>query len=186
MKMFTGILPVFAAFVLCGSSAMADAGYSFNFTTEQKKLDSTTGSGGIGINSTKEKWAYKVTMENKSFKDAPNIEIKYLTFMRPDQAGEKQVLSKVKLKRSKLGSVKLAVLKNFDKYTFVTDPMMLIQTQLQPGYGWANGASPRSKDALRGLWLRVFVDGQQVCEFANPPELKEKEKWEDAGSMDGK
>lgn len=178
MKTFVHALLSVVIFTLCSNDLRADAGYSFNFIVEQKKLSGgQTQSSGSEIK-TKEEWAYKGSMENKSFKDAANLEIKYLVFMKPDQAGAIKMIGQAKLKR-KQGETKVALIKNFDKYNFTTDSVVLTGIQLAPGWVWASGANPRSKDALRGLWMRVFVDGKQVAEYINPPGLKDKETWDD-------
>ncbi len=178
MKILPRILLAFAVLTLGANFSHADNGYSFVVTNELKKVDGETKQVNNEIK-TKEDWAYKVTIENKSFKDAENVEVKYVIFMKPDIAGERTT-GKQKLKR-KAGGQTIPVIKNFDKFTFVTAAMTLTGTQLQAGWIYGNGANPRAKDALNGFWIRVFVGGQQVTEYINPPSLKSRETWEGGG-----
>jgi hypothetical protein len=175
MKILVRTLLAVAVLTLGAGHLRADGGYSFAITNESKKIDGETTQTGPETH-IKENWAYKVTLENKSFKDAENVEIKYITFMKPDMVGLKAT-GALKLKR-KEGVQKVPLIKNFDKFMFVTDPMTLTGTQLQAGWVYTDGSNPRAKDALKGLWLRVFVNGQQVMEFVNPTSLKSKETWE--------
>lgn len=168
-----------AAILALGANfSRADNGYSFAISNELKKVGGETKQVNNEIK-TKEEWAYKVTIENKSFKDAENIEVKYVIFMKPDVAGERMI-GKQKLKR-KAGGQTIPLIKNFDTFTFVTEAMTLTGTQLQAGWIYGNGANPRAKDALNGFWIRVFVGGQQVTEYINPPSLKSRETWEGGG-----
>lgn len=178
MKTFIRTLSAVSILWLCSNALRADAGNSgFGFTVAQKKLGATQQNRSRHTTETKEEWAYKVTIENKSFKDVANVEIKYITFMKPDPEGTKVLTGQIKLKR-KQGETNAPLIKNFDKFSFTTDSVVLIGTQLDAGWVWMSGANPRSKDALKGLWLRMFVDGRQVAEFIDPPGLKEKETWE--------
>jgi hypothetical protein len=180
MKTLVRVLSAVAVFTLGAHCLQADGGYSFAITSESKKIDGEQTKSGPEIKTTEE-WAYKVMLENKSFKDAANVEIKYIVFLKPDAVGEKVMINKVKLKR-KQGTQSVPLIKNFEKYTFMTDSMTITGTQLEAGWYWANGANARAKDRLNGLWMRIFVDGQQVSEFINPPALKDKESWEGGGT----
>jgi len=171
------LLPVLF-FISLTHVVRADGGYSFDVTCDQKKLEAKAGADGIGVTRKKEIWGYKVAIVNRSFKDASNVEIRYISFMKPDEAGERTPGGPAVLKRSPEGNVKVPLIKNLEKYEFATEPMTLISTQLKPGYIWASGANQTSRDVLRGLWLRIFIDGQQVSEFFTPASLKDREKWD--------
>ena len=163
-----------AALPLGTGSLRAEAGYGFDIIKEAKKLDVERRQSGAK-QMTKEDWAYKVTIENKSFKDIQNLEIKYIVFMQPAHVGG---AVKTDMVRNQ-GEQKLPLFKNFEKYTFVTEPLTRFGVQLQPGYVWRKtGGNQQVKDALGGLWMRLFVNGQQVMEFVDPPTLKTKETWE--------
>ena len=175
MKTITCIL--LAALISIGTGTLrADAGYNFGITKVATKLAGET-SRKEGVNLAKEDWAYKVTIENKSFKDLDNVEIKYIIFMQPKMA-DKGSLKKAPLVRN-VGEQKLASLKNFEKFTFETSVVTRTSVQLQPGYVWTSGSGNRgARDLLSGLWVRIFVNGQQVMESVEPPSIKTAEAWE--------
>ena len=55
-----------------------------------KKIDQQNDKGSDGgANRTKEHWVYEVTVENKTFKDLTNLEVKYSTFFTQEQLGVK-------------------------------------------------------------------------------------------------
>ena len=130
-----------------------------------------------GVTLAKEEWVYQITIENKSFKDAQNVSIKYIIFEQPQNASEVGK-SKEDLVR-KLGGKESPLMKNFEKVTFASEPIERNSIQLKPGYVWTSGSGKRqSKDSLDGLWIRVFVNGQQATEFTYPPSLSTREKWD--------
>ena len=169
-------LLAWAGFLVSSLVAQATESYSFGFTIQPKKLDGEIKNSGDETVSN-EHWAYNVTLENRCFRDVQNLEIKYIIFMKQDIPGEKTVIGHITLKR-KEGSTRIAAFKNNDKFSFTTESMEIRGTQLSGGYFWASGASPYSKDALKGLWLRVYAEGKQVAEYVNPPTLTSKEHWE--------
>ena len=118
-----------------------------------------------------QKWSYQVTMENHSFKDVADLEIKYVVFSRQDKAGQVTAGGHQEFQRHE-GSTTIKSLLNNDKVTFSTDGIMLEKPPNWPMDGeWASGASSTAKGALRGIWIRVYVGGQMVAEYQNPPEL---------------
>jgi len=176
MRKLSLLTVAFAMILVPAVTSQASDTYSFAFTSSQKKLEGEQKTTGDEIIS-REQWAYNVTVENKSFRDLENLEIKYILFMKPDIAGQKMLSGHIDLKR-KAGSTAIKLFKNYDKFSFTTESMELNGTQLTSGYYWGNGANPNAKDALKGLWLRVFADGKQVAEYANPPSITSKERWD--------
>ena len=144
----------------------ADAGYSFSFSAAQKK------GGGTKMQNDDEsvknqKWSYLVTMENKSFKDVSDMEIKYVMFSK--QGTFTQTTGHPNLQRHE-GTISIKLLKNNDTITFSTDPVMLKTIDYYDGWY----ADERATGALRGLWLRVYIGGQMVSEFMDPPDLSNR------------
>ncbi len=110
-----------------------------------------------------------MTVENHSFKDVPAIEVKYVLFTKPESA--KSVPGKAQLERTE-GTATIAGIKNNDRVTFETKAVAILVQQLKPGYVWSgSGSSSDMHDRLRGIWMKFYIDGQQVFEFVNPSEL---------------
>ena len=142
-----------------------------------KKVDEkrNPGSGEGSVATTKERWVYDVTVENKTFKEQANIEIKYIIFVNGERLGQKAAAAPAMRRQS--GSVTLPSLKSHEKKALATDPIELKKANLVGGYYYPSGAKPGAQDALAGLWVRVYQDGQQIGEYANPSTLL-REKWE--------
>ena len=91
MKVFIRLLLAGLIFTASQGVVSADSGYSFSFTVAQSH------GGGSKKEYTYEtvknqKWSYKVTMENKSFKDVSDIEIKYVMFSKQQDFDEVTVI----------------------------------------------------------------------------------------------
>ncbi|MEI8342891.1 MAG: hypothetical protein WCH43_15310 [Verrucomicrobiota bacterium] len=177
MRKFSLKMAALAVILISAIPARASDTYSFGFTSSQKKLEGEQKTNGDEIIS-REQWAYNVTIENKCFRDLENLEIQYIIFMKPEIPGQKMLSGHVELKR-KSGSTSIKFFKKYDKFPFTTESMELTGTQLSGGYYWGNGANQNAKDALKGIWVRVFADGKQVAEYANPATITSKEHWDE-------
>jgi hypothetical protein len=175
MKRSFYFLFLIAFYCTTANPAFADGGYNFSFVAEQKKLSAEQDNKGAVMQS-KEQWAYKVSIQNRSFRDLANVEIKYLVFMKPEIPGQKFKPGQSELVR-KEGSTTIPALKNNDTYILTTDSVELKNTTLKGGYYWKGGSNPRTRDSLKGVWLRVYINGQQVSEFTDPASIRDKETW---------
>jgi hypothetical protein len=138
-----------------------------------KKIDEAVKGSSQSMAQSKEHWRYDVTVENKTFKDMSGLEVKYITFYKPEELGTRE---EKKLQRQN-GSFSIPVLKPHEKKSFSTNPVELKNAQLTNDYYYADGGRQAAHDRLEGLWVRVYQGGQQVGEYANPSTLM-KEKWE--------
>jgi hypothetical protein len=119
------------------------------------------------VNQIKEHWIYDVTIENKTFKDLTNLEVKYVIFFKQEQLGVKAPPTP----RQQTGSFGIDVLKSHEKKSFVTDEVELNKSNLVGNWYYSSGAKPNAQDMLVGLAIRVYQSGQQFAEFANPSTL---------------
>jgi hypothetical protein len=126
-----------------------------------------------GAATTKEHWVYDVTIENKTFKDVANLEVKYIIFFKQEQLGVKAEATP----RQQTGSTTIDLLKPHEKKSFSTDSVELNKANLVGNWIYHSGAKPNAQDTLVGLAVRVYQNGQQFAEYANPSTLA-KEKWE--------
>ena len=124
-----------------------------------------------GANETKEYWVYDVTIENRTFKELANLELKYVIFFKQEQLGVKAAATP----RQQSGSFSIDSIKSHEKKSFSTDPVELNKSNLVGNWIYSSGAKPNAQDTLVGLAVRVYQGGQQFAEFANPSTLlKEK------------
>ena len=126
-----------------------------------------------GANTTKEHWRYDITVENKTFKDLGTLDVKYAVFFKTEQLGVKADPTP----KHKNGSFNIPALKPHEKKSFTTDSVELSKSNLVGNWIYTSGAKPNAQDTLVGLAIRVYQNGQQFAEYANPSTLS-KEKWE--------
>src|SRR5271163_1858248 len=91
MRAFVRMLMAGVIFTASQAILHADSGYSFSFAVAQSH------GGGTKKEKTYEtikeqKCSYKVTIENKSFKDVSDMEVKYVVFSQQKDLGEITVI----------------------------------------------------------------------------------------------
>ncbi len=120
-----------------------------------------------GANETKEHWVYDVTIENKTFKELTNLDLKYVIFFKQEQLGVKAAPTP----RQQNGSFSIDSLKSHEQKSLSTNPVELNKSNLVDHWHYESGAKPNAQDSLVGLAVRVYQGGQQFAEFANPSTL---------------
>ena len=133
-----------------------------------KRIDQSvrTASDG-GVNQTRERWVYDLTIENKTFKELTNVDLKYVIFFKQEQLGVKAAATP----RQQSGSFSIDDLKPHEKKSFSTNPVELNKSNLVGHWHYESGAKPNAQDTLVGLAMRVYQGGQQFAEFASPSTL---------------
>jgi hypothetical protein len=125
------------------------------------------------VTRTKEHWSYDVTVENKTFQDLSGLEMKYVIFFNKEKLAARDAAAS----RRQNGSLSIGSLKPHEKKVFTTDSVELDSSRLASDYYYADGGRQKAQDTLGGLWVRVYQNGQQLAEYANPSTLT-KERWE--------
>jgi len=126
-----------------------------------------------GANTVKEHWTYEVTVENRTFKELANLEVKYVIFFKQEQLGVKDAPAI----QHQTGSFSIASLKSHQKTSSVTNTVELKKANLVGNWIYTSGGKINAQGSLVGMALRIFQNGQQFAEYANPPNLA-KEKWD--------
>jgi hypothetical protein len=122
----------------------------------------------------KEHWNYDVTVENKTFKSLTGIEVKYVIFYKTEELG-----SKAEPKTERVtGSNAIAELRPHEKKSFNTNSAELNKSHLTGHWYYSGGERIKAEDTLSGAWFRVYQNGQQIGEYANPSTLITQQKWE--------
>ncbi len=172
-KMFPLLCFVVAA-VVCFGPTLDAANIDLEIHCVPKRIDQNmkaASDGGAAV--TKERWAYEVTIENKTFKELGNLEVKYIIFFSKEQLGVKAAAMARRLN----GAFTIAALKPHEKQVFTTDSVELDKSHLVGNWIYASGAKPNAIDTLKGLWVRVYQNGSVFSEYANPSTLL-RERWE--------
>jgi hypothetical protein len=120
-----------------------------------------------GVNQTRERWVYDVTIENKTFRELTNLDLKYVIFFTQERLGLKADPSK----RKQIGSFSIDLLKPHEKKSFSTNPVELNSSNLVGHWHYESDAKPNAQSTLVGLAIRVYQGGQLFAEFANPSTL---------------
>ena len=145
--------------------------FDFNILAERKRFEFER-SGNAHTVTTKEKWGYKVTIENKTFKPMSGLELQYREFKFDDVLRGATTIIGIS------GSVGLPPLETGQKFTFETTPVEVERLDLRPGWSYDDGAKAKVKDAMAGVWIRILSGSQIVFEWQTPTDLKTKAKWE--------
>ena len=147
---------------------------ALNFSCVAKRVDqksTTNEKGEIAIDT--EDWVYIVTLQNTTFTDMANVEVKYIIFYKQEELGS---TAGPRLGKQS-GSAKIDSIKGNDQAEFSTAPVKLEKSSLQGGRYFPNGARPQAEASLTGLWIRVYQNGNLIAEMAKPTNLPSKEKW---------
>jgi hypothetical protein len=166
-----GFLVIGATLLIGTAATLSAAPLSFTVTAEKKRFD-VDRSATVSTMTTKEKWGYSVTLENKAFKPLENLEVQYRQFKMDDTRKGPGKLKGVP------GSTKIEKMGNGEKFKFDTDAVEIEKQELKAGWSYTDGSKSKVKDALSGLWVRVVKDGETVYETQLPADLKNKAKWE--------
>src|SRR5260370_42672944 len=89
MKFISGVLCFVVALILAAQSSVA-GNLDVEIHCSPKRIDqSVKKASDGGANETKEHWVYDVTIENKTFKELTNLDLKYVIFFKQEQLGVK-------------------------------------------------------------------------------------------------
>lgn len=143
------------------------------FTT---KINDKRKSSNGGIEREEYKIQYNMTLNNTSYSDLADIRVEYLILKFED------LLSAPKRSQGNIlrfkGSIALEQMHQRETVTLTTELIPMLESQLEPGYIWANGAKRSSKDKLEGIWVKIFVGDKLVREVSKPENMMRKEPWE--------
>jgi hypothetical protein len=169
------IRSLFIVLLLCLAAPILQAQlHDVKILATREKLDETRERSGNTTQTTKE-IIYNLTIESKTFKLIPALEIKYMIFYEDIQAGStnKARLSSVK------GSQSITELQARSKVKIKTKPIKLATQELDAGWYYTSGSSGRARDAVKGVWVRAYADGKMVGEYINPSTLDNKQNWKE-------
>ena len=173
MKTTFGITIGLVALFVC-SERLLGGNSDLDIHVVPKKVDENVKKASDGgANTVKEHWTYEVTVENRTFKELANLEVKYVIFFKREKLGSKDGPTA----QQQSGIYKVASIQSHRKTSFSTDNVELKKANLVGAWHYSSGAKPNAQDTLVGIAVRVFQNGQQFAEYANPPNLA-KEKVE--------
>lgn len=141
----------------------------------EKRSDKRESSNG-GIQSEVYHSTHSIVIHNTSYEDLSDLRIEYLILKFQDAiAAEKR--SEGELKRLK-SQTTLAHLPKRSEQSVPTKPIPMMETKLESGYYFKNGGKATSKDEIRGIWVKIYVDDILACEVSKPENMMRKERWD--------
>lgn len=121
-----------------------------------------------------EVYGYEITLTNRSPYQLSDLEIEYRYFIWEGDVGATGQNRRI---RHQDGRTRIDSLPPRAQAEFKTDTTTLRSTRLKPNWSYSNSNQRRTKDDLRGVWVRVRDKGNLIAEFSNPAGLMETESW---------
>lgn len=146
----------------------------FQITLDRKKAAPTQTRGGVE-QQTSQKWTGTLRVENTSSKPSPELQAKYIVFVKRQELAQKAGPEKIDLVK---GESKIAPLKKGESFSLDTAEIELRQQLLSANYRYTNGGQTKASDAVAGVWVRLFAGTVVVADYSNPETVKAKFKWE--------
>jgi len=165
---------VFATLLVTAASAVAQL-YDVQIAAAPRKLDEQKARQGEHVTVTTKEIAYKVTVENRTFKAIPELQMKYMIFYVEPKTGHKEKPIEAVHK----GGETLTNLQSLRTATFETTPLKLTKEELDAGWYWAGSSTSRLKDKVTGVWIRAYANGNLVGEYSNPTTVLKKKEWQE-------
>ena len=108
---------------------------------------------------------YEIKLENMTSEPLKGLELRYRIYVRDTDASATRDRRSDRWEERVVRNIELEPRK---EYTHDTVRMRLVETRLKPGWKWASGAPATSRDALRGLFFRVYYKGEVIQEYSRP------------------
>ncbi len=146
--------------------------FEIRFTTDNTNKERTE-SGGIERELYSSR--YEIVINNTSYEKVKNVRVEYL-MLKFEDALAAQKRSEGEIRRVQ-GSTSIDLIGPRTEVVAKTKQIPMLETKLAPGFVWAGGGKKTSKDTLKGIWVKIYVDDQMVQEYARPESMMRKEPW---------
>lgn len=167
-------LQVLAVLLVAATSAAAQL-YDVQISAVPRKLDEQRDRQGGNVTVTTKEIAYKVTVENRTFRAIPELQMKYMIFYVDPQPHTREK----PIEAYHTGTETLTDLQSNRAATFETKPLKLTKEELDAGWYWVGSGSSRVKDKVTGVWIRAYSNGALVGEYSNPTTISKKREWKE-------
>ncbi len=119
---------------------------------------------------------FNIVITNNDFDhDFEAIKVEYLIVKFEDALAAKKK-SHGTIQRFK-GSASHHFIKAREEVSIATEIFPMLETELAPGFVWTNGGKKDSKDAIRGIWVKIYVGDKLVHELSKPENMMRRESW---------
>jgi hypothetical protein len=161
-------------FVAMATSAVAQLS-DIQISASPRKLDEQKDRQGGKVTVTTKEIVYRITVENRTFRTIPELQVKYMIFY----VDPKPESSEKPIEVYHKGSETLADLASNRPATFETKPFKLTKEELDAGWYWVGSGSSRTKERVTGVWIRAYSNGNIVGEYSNPTTVSKKREWKE-------
>jgi len=168
------LLQLFIVLIVVAVPARAQL-QDVQLSASRLKLDEQKGREQGNVTVTTKEIVYKITVQSKTFKPLAGLQVKYMIFYADAASGTKEKPAETFLK----GSETIANLAGNALVNFNTTPIKLTTEELDAGWYYKSGGSNRAKDKVTGVWIRAYLDGKMVSEYANPTTTSKKNDWKE-------
>ena len=121
-----------------------------------------------------EKWAFEAKITNTSFKPIPALQAQYIVFVERQELGKKKGLERIEKVK---GTAEIKPIAAHGNSSFTTETVSLSEKSLNGSFHYVNGGLIKSKDSLKGIWIKLMDGTTVVGEYVNPSTLQAKEQW---------
>lgn len=126
------------------------------------------------VNVTNVQTAYTVTLVNRTNRPVENLRIDYVIYAETEErknTGLRAILSQ------ETGSSIMELLPANGRASIKTVPILTRKTDLKGTAAWTDAAGDRQPIDLKGVWVRVYQNGEMVFENATPASLATANTW---------
>ena len=141
---------------------------NLEITVQRKKEGLGQAKGDVEKTAT-QNWTGEVKVVNHAFQPVPELEARYILFVKRQELGEKPNSDHVEKVK---GKAKVNALKPGESASILTSEVELRQQKLAGGYYYVGGGSSKAEDTIAGVWIKLFNAGKEAGEYVNPPTLK--------------
>jgi hypothetical protein len=120
-----------------------------------------------------DKYVYEVKVQNRSFGDAPALDLQYLIFVERQKLGERKEQDTID---RITGTAKIDPLNRANKARTVSTSEITL-TRQATDYYYVNGGRQKVADNVLGVWVKVFNEGKLIAEYTNPSTVA-KRGWD--------
>jgi len=119
--------------------------------------------------------AYEFTLKNKTLRVFDKVKVEYILFHKQAQPAAQS--RDAGFRKRIRGEAEIENLGKFKEASFMTKKVHMRESDLRANWDYANGGKEKAEDEIEAIWIRFYVDGVMVQEYAVPKSITD-EPWE--------
>jgi len=119
---------------------------------------------------------YKVAAKNLTFVNWVSLHFRYIIFKLNAHPGELPPNDFTSMRTT--GTFDVDKLSGDEEISFTTEKIPMQESKLDGSYFHTNGAPPKTADKIKGLWIRIYDDDDNLLqEWVSDPDIIKNERW---------